>query len=88
MISLAYLDRVAKGTVQPGPRQEAPINAIPLADVEPFLKNLRVVEDFDELPYVVGLEDSRSRATRASWPTWSAWTRLSPVSATQWCAPP
>ncbi|MEB2185150.1 LysM peptidoglycan-binding domain-containing protein [Xanthomonas campestris pv. campestris] len=64
VISLAYLDRVAKGTVQPGPRQEAPINAIPLADVEPFLKNLRVVEDFDELPYVVGLEDSRSRATR------------------------
>ncbi len=38
VISLAYLDRVGKGTIQPGPRQEAPINAIPLADVEPFLK--------------------------------------------------
>lgn len=63
MISLAYLDRVGKGTIQPGPRQEAPINAIPLADVEPFLKNLRVVDDFDRLPYVVGLEGGRSRAT-------------------------
>lgn len=63
VISLAYLDRVGKGTIQPGPRQEAPINAIPLADVEPFLKNLRVVDDFDRLPYVVGLEGGRSRAT-------------------------
>lgn len=63
VISLAYLDRVGKGTVQPGPRQEAPINAIPLADVEPFLKNLRVVDDFDQLPYVVGLEGGRTRAT-------------------------
>lgn len=63
VISLAYLDRVAKGTVQPGPRQEAPINAIPLADVEPFLKNLRVTDDFDQLPYVVGLEGGRTRAT-------------------------
>lgn len=63
VISLAYLDRVGKVTIQPGPRQEAPINAIPLADVEPFLKNLRVVDDFDRLPYVVGLEGGRSRAT-------------------------
>lgn len=63
VISLAYLDRVGKGTIQPGPRQEAPINAIPLAEVEPFLKNLRVVQDFDGLPYVVALEGGRSRAT-------------------------
>ncbi|WP_022972842.1 LysM peptidoglycan-binding domain-containing protein, partial [Xanthomonas maliensis] len=63
VISLAYLDRVAKGTVQPGPRQEAPINAIPLSDVEPFLKNLRVTDDFKGLPYVVGLEEGRKRAT-------------------------
>ena len=60
VLSLAYLDRV---TAQPGPRQEAPINAVPLADVEPFLKNLNVVDSFKELPYVVGLEDSRLRAT-------------------------
>ena len=60
VLSLAYLDRV---TAQPGPRQEAPINAIPLADVEPFLKNLTVVDSFKELPYVVGLEENRLRAS-------------------------
>ncbi|MCD9085662.1 LysM peptidoglycan-binding domain-containing protein [Stenotrophomonas sp. SY1] len=60
VLSLAYLDRV---TAQAGPRQEAPINAIPLSDVEPFLKNLSVVDSFEQLPYVVGLEDSRMHAS-------------------------
>lgn len=59
VISLAYLNRVA---VQEGPREEAPINAIPLADVEKFLKDLRVVDKFDDLPTVAGLEDDRLRA--------------------------
>ncbi|NUS38065.1 MAG: LysM peptidoglycan-binding domain-containing protein [Lysobacter sp.] len=58
VLSLAYLDRV---TVKEGPRTEAPINAVPLAEVEPFLKDLRVVDSFDQLPYVVGLEDDRMR---------------------------
>jgi hypothetical protein len=62
VLSLAYLDRVA---MQPGPRQEAaPINAIPLSDVEAFLKDLRVVDQFDQLPYVVGLEDDRMRGAQ------------------------
>ncbi len=62
VVSLAYLNRVA---LQPGPREEVqPINAIPLSDVEAFLKDLRVVDDFDELPYVVGLEEDRLRATQ------------------------
>lgn len=60
VLSLAYLDRVV---AQPGPRQEAPINAIPLSQVEPFLKQLSVVEEIDSLPYVVALEDNRLRAT-------------------------
>ena len=58
VLSLAYLDRVA---VQPGTRQEAPINAIPLDEVKPFLKDLRVVDDVQSMPYVVGLEDDRLR---------------------------
>ncbi|HRO62620.1 LysM peptidoglycan-binding domain-containing protein [Thermomonas sp.] len=58
VISLAYLDRVA---VQQGPRSEAPVNAVPLSEVEPFLKDLRVVPEIDSLPYVVGLEDNRMR---------------------------
>src|SRR6476619_2942139 len=61
VISLAYLDRLA---VQPGPRAAAPINAVPLAEVEPFLKGLMVVDQFDQLPYVVGLEDDRTRASQ------------------------
>jgi hypothetical protein len=60
VLSLAYMDRMA---VQPGPRTGTPINAIPLADVEPFLKNLRVVDQVDQMPYVVGLEEDRLRAS-------------------------
>ncbi|KQN97340.1 MULTISPECIES: LysM peptidoglycan-binding domain-containing protein [Stenotrophomonas] len=64
VLSLAYLDRVTpQGTIQPGRRDEAPINAIPLAEVEPFLKNLTVMDSFKELPYVVGLEDNRMRGS-------------------------
>lgn len=60
VLSLAYLDRVV---AQPGPRQEAPINAIPLSQVEPFLKDLQVVDSFEHLPRVAGLEDNRLRAS-------------------------
>jgi hypothetical protein len=62
VISLAYLNRIG---VQPGPRTEAaPIDAIALSDVEPFLKDLRIVDSFDGLPYVVGLEEDRLRGAR------------------------
>ena len=61
VISLAYLNRV---TAEPGPREEAPINAIPLSEVEPFLKDLRVVDAFEHLPYVVGLEEDRLRGSK------------------------
>lgn len=63
VISLAYLNRVTAG-VTPGPRGEAPINAIPLDDVEPFLRDLRVVDEIESLPYVVGLEEDRLRGTQ------------------------
>ena len=63
VISLAYLNRV---TASPGPREATvqPIDAIPLSDVEAFLKDLRVVDSFEHLPYVVGLEEDRLRATQ------------------------
>ncbi|ELC7366504.1 LysM peptidoglycan-binding domain-containing protein [Stenotrophomonas maltophilia] len=60
VLSLAYLDRVTVAA-QPGPRQEAPIDAIPLAQVEPFLKQLSVVDSIEQLPAVVGLEEERLR---------------------------
>ena len=56
VVSLAYLNRVA---VDPGPREEAPINAIPLSDIEAFLKNRSIVDSFHHLPHVAGLEDAR-----------------------------
>src|SRR6478752_1865864 len=59
VISLAYLDRVA---VAPGPRGDAPITGVPLAEVEPFLKDLRVVDRVDDMPYVVGIEEDHLRA--------------------------
>ncbi len=62
VLSLAYLDRVV-ARQEPGPRQEAPITGIPLSEVEPFLKELSVVDRIDHLPYVAGLEDNRLRAT-------------------------
>src|SRR3546814_7387516 len=59
VLSLAYLHRV---TVQQGPRDVAqPINAIPLPDIEPFPKALRVVDYFEHLHYVVGLDDGSLR---------------------------
>ncbi len=61
VISLAYLDRLG---MQPGPRTGAPINAVPLSDIEPFLKDLRVVDGFEQLPYVVGLEEDRLRSSQ------------------------
>lgn len=63
VISLAYLDRVGVG-VQAGPRNEAPINAIPLSEIEAYLRDLRVVDSFEELPYVVGLEEDISRGVQ------------------------
>ena len=61
VLSLAYLDRVA---MQPGQRSEGPVNAVPLSEIEPFLKDLRIVDSIDDLPYVVGLEDDRLRSSR------------------------
>ncbi|TXH74480.1 MAG: LysM peptidoglycan-binding domain-containing protein [Lysobacteraceae bacterium] len=61
VISLAYLDRVV---VQPGPRTDSPINVISLSEIEAYLRDLRVVDSFEELPYVVGLEEDITRGVR------------------------
>ena len=60
ILSLAYLDRVG---MQAGPRTDGPVNAVPLGEIEPFLKDLRVVDNLDGLPYVVGLEEDRLRGS-------------------------
>ena len=63
VISLAYLDRPAI-KLSPGPRDAAPISGIALAEIEPFLKDLRVVDSFEDLPHVVGLEEDRLRSSQ------------------------
>ena len=63
IISLAYLDRVA-ARVQAGERTASPVNAVPLEEIEPFLRDTRVVSNIDSLPYVVGLEENRLRSVR------------------------
>ncbi len=56
VLSLAYINR--------GPMTGAPIPGVPLAQVEPFLKDMRIFDSIDDLPYVVGLEEDRMRAIR------------------------
>jgi len=63
VISLAYLDRVT-AKVAAGERTASPVNAVPLEEIEPFLRDTRIVSDIDNLPYVVGLEDNRLRGVR------------------------
>ncbi|MBP6748714.1 MAG: LysM peptidoglycan-binding domain-containing protein [Xanthomonadaceae bacterium] len=60
VISLAYLDRIG---ITPGPRIDAPIGAVSLAEIEPYLKDMRVVDRFKDLPYVVGIEEDYVRST-------------------------
>ena len=62
VLSLAYLDRVT--VAEAGPREVAPVTGVPLSEVEPFLKDLRVVDGFEQLPYVVSLETERLRSTQ------------------------
>jgi hypothetical protein len=57
VLSLVYID--GNRIQSSGPRAGEAITAIPLSDVEAFLKQLSVVNDVKSLPYVIGLEDDR-----------------------------
>lgn len=61
-ISLAYPNGRAQAIVEPGLRNESMIDAVPLSDVEPFLRKLHVVDSIEGLPYVVALEEDRLRS--------------------------
>lgn len=61
VLSLVYID--GKPVVQAeGPRMGEAVDTIPLSDIEPFLKQLTVLDDVESLPYVVGLEEDRLRS--------------------------
>jgi hypothetical protein len=57
VLSLVYID--GNRVTASGPRAGEAITAIPLAEIEPFLKQLTIVQDATSFPYVVGLEDDR-----------------------------
>jgi hypothetical protein len=59
VLSLAYLNGEPRVVEEQGPqiKEGEPITAIPLADIEPYLKQLTIVQDPKTLPYVVGLEE-------------------------------
>jgi hypothetical protein len=57
VLSLVYID--GNRVTATGPRVGEAITAIPLAELEPFLKQLTIVADAQSYPYVVGLEDDR-----------------------------
>lgn len=61
VISLAYLRGEPRLETREGPRSEDYIDTVPLSDIEPFLRRLRVVDDIEGLPYVVSLEEERMR---------------------------
>lgn len=60
VLNLAYLNGQPRlELTRGGVSMEPAIDTIPLADVQDFLKKLRVLESVKDLPYVVGLEEDQ-----------------------------
>lgn len=58
VLSLVYVNGRAQVRGD-GPRVGEAIDTIPLAQIEPFLKQLTIVNEVKNLPYVLGLEEDR-----------------------------
>jgi LysM domain len=63
VLNLVYLNGQPRIEMSRGVETGAAIDTIPLADVKDFLKKLRVVETYKDLPYIVGIEGERERVT-------------------------
>ena len=65
VLSLVYVGGRPHLSSTAGPqiREGEPVGAIRLSDIEPFLKELTVVNDVKSLPYVIGLEEDRLRSS-------------------------
>ena len=61
VLSLVYID--GNRITSNGPQAGEAITALPLGEIEPFLKQLTIVQDHEHLPYVIGLEDDRLMST-------------------------
>lgn len=66
VLSLAYLgDRGPVVRLSPSARRTGkPVDALPLSEIEPFLRKAHVLDadDYKSMPYIVGLEESRLRS--------------------------
>lgn len=63
VLSLVYVGGRPYLSSGPQIRQGEPVGAIRLSEIEPFLKELTVVNDVKSLPYVIGLEEDRLRSS-------------------------
>jgi LysM domain len=63
VLSLVYAGNRPKLDNSPQMRGGDPVGAIPLAQIEPFLRDLTVVSDLKSLPYVIGTEEDRLLTT-------------------------
>jgi hypothetical protein len=61
-INLAYLNGEPRLELERGVSIGPAIDAIPLSEVQDFLKPLRVVDHVKDLPYVVGIEEDHLRS--------------------------
>ncbi len=62
VINLAYLNGQPRLQLERGVAIGPAIETIPLAEVQDFLKKLRVVDNAKNLPYVVGIEEDHLRS--------------------------
>lgn len=66
VLSLVYVDgqpRITQSAGNPQITSGPAVETIPLAQIAPFLKQLTVVDEFKSLPYVIGIEEDRLRAS-------------------------
>lgn len=65
VISLAYLQGQPQLTAERGPeiKHSDAIPTIPLSQIEPFLRDLRVLDSLEGLPYIVATEEGRIYST-------------------------
>jgi LysM repeat protein len=59
VLSLVYAGGRPQLSNGPQMREGDPVGAIPLSQIEAFLKELTVVNDVQSLPYVIGMEEDR-----------------------------
>jgi len=59
VLNLVYLNGAPRIEMTRGVAMGPAVNTVPLAEIQDFLKKLRVVDSYKEMPYVVGLEEDQ-----------------------------